>query len=148
MVAAGAEKQPSFFCCHRLTAWLCHGRLILTLQTLSLFDFYVQSAFVPWDPCLICAWVCERGEVFVLRSFCYFKNRNRLEPSEKAASSYNTRCIYCWVKKKNNQDYWCKTTSLCLGRQNLFVLSHSERLLLWGRKEIQNGEKVVCLNGS
>lgn len=122
MVAAGAGKQPSFFCCHRLTAWLCHGRLILTLQTLSLFDFYVQSAFVPWDPCLICAWVCERGEVFVLRSFCYFKNRNRLEPSEKTASSYNTRCIYCRVKKKKNQTIDAKQL-VCVLEDKIFLFS-------------------------
>lgn len=40
---------------HRQAAWLCHGCLILTFQTLPLFDFCVQSAFVFWDPCLICA---------------------------------------------------------------------------------------------
>lgn len=66
--------------------------------------------------------MCERGEVFVLRSFCYFKSRNRLDPSEKAVSSYNARCIYCCALKKKKKTIDAKQL-VCVLEGRIFLFS-------------------------
>lgn len=74
--------------------------------------------------------VCERGVVFVLRTFCYFKYRNRLDPSEKAIrSSYNTRDMYCWVKKKS-----ADSKLVCILEDKVFLLSTTlEKITIVGK---------------
>lgn len=88
--------------------------------------------------------VCERVAVVVFRTFCYFKYRNRLESFEKGInSSYATRDMYRWVKKRvlmQSESAAWKTKSFC-------SLPLWKWLLLFGSKEILNGQKEVCLNG-